>query len=84
MIAGSNLDGTNSLKADVIATALQQLPSNPPIVMIGDRKHDIIGAQAHQLDSIGVTFGYGSEWELQQAGATKIVHSVKELINILT
>ncbi|MER1999407.1 MAG: HAD family hydrolase [Lysinibacillus sp.] len=79
VIAGSNLDGTNSLKADVIATALRQFDQPTPAVMIGDRKHDIIGAKAHHLDSIGVTFGYGSEEELLQAGATSIVHSVQQL-----
>ena len=38
--------------------------------MIGDRKHDIIGAKMHNIDSIGVLFGYGTREELEGAGAT--------------
>ena len=83
VIAGSNLDGTNSLKADVIALVISQLPTVKSAVMIGDRKHDIIGAKAHQLPSIGVTFGYGDYAELSQAGAHEIVNTVQQLHTLL-
>ena len=49
------------------------------IVMIGDRKHDIIGANHNEIASIGVLYGYGSETELTEVGATHIVNDVKEL-----
>ena len=51
--------------------------------MVGDRHHDIEGAIANGLDSIGVTFGYGSREELTQAGATYIADSVEELLKLL-
>lgn len=51
--------------------------------MIGDRKHDIEGAQANNIQSIGVLYGYGSEKELYEAGANIIVASVTHLQNIL-
>ena len=41
--------------------------------MIGDRKHDVLGAKENGLRSIGVTYGYGSHDELQDAGADIIV-----------
>ena len=82
-IAGSNLDGRKTAKADVIAHALSQLDDVISAVMVGDRKYDILGAKTHKLSSIGVTFGYGSREELEQAGADKIVASVEELKNIL-
>ena len=47
--------------------------------MVGDRKHDIIGAKANGLESVGVLFGYGSREELENAGADHIVNDVAEL-----
>ena len=52
-------------------------------IMIGDRHHDIDGAKVHQMDSIGVRFGYAEPNELEQAGATYIVDTVEELANLL-
>ena len=40
--------------------------------MIGDRYHDIEGAKANGLDSAGVLWGYGSQEELENAGADYI------------
>jgi phosphoglycolate phosphatase len=37
--------------------------------MIGDRLHDIIGAKNANIKSVGVIYGYGSEDELNNAGA---------------
>ena len=47
--------------------------------MVGDRKHDIEGAKAHNLDSIAVTYGYGSREELQNARPTHLAHTVDDL-----
>ena len=47
--------------------------------MIGDRKHDIIGAKENGLDSIGVLFGYGDRKELSYAGATFIAATAAEV-----
>ena len=53
------------------------------VVMIGDRKYDIEGAKANNIDSIGVLYGYGDEEELANAGANKIVTDIKELSSFL-
>ena len=53
------------------------------ILMVGDRHFDVNGAKAYGLDSVGVTFGYGSREELSKAGADYIVDSIFELDNIL-
>lgn len=73
-IAGADLDGQRVNKADVIAYALASagIAAGKDVVMCGDREHDVLGAQAHGLDSIGVLFGYGDRAELEQAGATHI------------
>lgn len=53
------------------------------VVMIGDRKHDIEAANAHNIDSIGVLWGYGDREELQNEGVTYIVNSPDELTSLL-
>lgn len=86
-IVGSCLDGTRTKKGEVIEEVFARLgdacPDKAMCVMVGDRLHDIHGAQENGLDSIGVTFGYGSQEELTQAGATHIAHSFEELAQIL-
>ncbi|TJX13712.1 HAD family hydrolase [Tissierella creatinini] len=84
-VAGSNLDGSRSKKADVIRYALDQnkIENLSEVIMIGDRKHDIIGAKEVGIDSVGVLYGYGSFEELSQNGADYIVKDVEELGNLL-
>ncbi len=84
VIVGSNLDGTRVSKDEVVREALHQLfgsqPIDPQLVyMIGDRCFDVEGARALKVESVGVTYGYGSMEELQQAHADYIVRSVGEL-----
>lgn len=80
-VAGSNMDGTRSKKADVIEYALNKckITDKTKVVMVGDRKHDIIGAKAVGIDSIGVEYGYGDYDELKSAGATHIAKTVNDL-----
>ena len=52
-------------------------------VMIGDRYFDIDGAKGAGIDSIGVTFGFGSKEELQNAGATYLADSAEEIRKII-
>lgn len=47
--------------------------------MIGDRKFDVYGGKKHGLTTVGVTFGYAQEGELEEAGADYIVDTVEEL-----
>ena len=51
--------------------------------MVGDRKHDILGAQEAGIVSVGVTYGFGGLDELSGAGADRIVDSVEELEKLL-
>ena len=53
------------------------------MVMIGDRKHDIIGANKNNIESIGVLYGFGDKKELEDAGATKLAAEVSDLLVIL-
>ncbi len=83
-IAGANLDGTRTKKAEVIAYALREggIEDGTKAVMVGDREYDIFGAKEFGMDSIGVLFGYGSRGELEAAGATYIAESVEDIWEI--
>ncbi len=48
-------------------------------VMIGDTRHDVIAAQANQIDSISVSGGYDSIENLKKANPTFIVHNISQL-----
>ena len=84
-IAGSEMDGQRSEKAEIIQYVLDEMhiADKREVVMIGDRRHDIIGAVAVGVDSIGVLYGYGNREEFEAAGATWIVESAEDLLKIL-
>ena len=84
-IAGATMDDTRNKKADIIRYALEScgITNKVSAIMIGDRKHDIIGAKENGLDSIGVLFGYGDRKELTDAGATFIAVSAEEVEKLL-
>lgn len=83
--AGANLDGSRTDKAEVIEYALCEgkVEDKSAAVMVGDREHDIIGANKNGIDSIGVLFGYGDRAELEAAGADYIAETVENLTEIL-
>ncbi|KMJ57245.1 5'-nucleotidase [Bacillus sp. LL01] len=85
LIVGSNLDGTRSSKTEIIQYILDKYTNykHSDFIMIGDRKHDIIGAKNTGIDSIGVTYGYGSLDEIRDAEPTYIAKSVDQLMDIL-
>ncbi len=82
---GSELGGLRTHKAEVIQYVLESnhITDLEKVVMIGDRKHDILGARETGIDSIGVLYGYGDRKELTEAGATYIVESVEKLGKLL-
>lgn len=88
VVVGSELDGRRVDKSEVVQEALRQLFGEEPVkkeqvYMIGDRKFDVEGAKALGIESVGVTYGYGSMEELKEAKADYIVRSVEELEKFL-
>lgn len=70
---GSELDGTYSDKGELISYLLASESLAPnTCVMIGDRKHDMIGAIKNNVRPMGVLWGFGSRDELMDAGAEQI------------
>ncbi|WP_336707025.1 HAD hydrolase-like protein [Oerskovia sp. USHLN155] len=87
-VYGATLDGTRGSKADVIAHALAatspaDAPPREEIVMVGDREHDVLGAAAHGIGCLGVSWGYAAPGELEEAGALRVVTTTDELARVL-
>ena len=84
IICGSELDGTRNDKNEVIEYAIAKLGCDrEKVIMVGDRKHDIIGAKKCNIASCGVRFGYAEENELEEAGADFIAETLDDLLPIL-
>ena len=83
-VCGSLMNETRSKKDEVIEYAIERnhISDKSKILMIGDRKHDILGAKKVGLKSCGVLFGYGSREELEEAGADFIAENVSRLDKI--
>lgn len=80
-LIGPGLDKKHADKAEIVAQAVRLLGGNA--VMIGDRCYDVEGGQANGIDTIGVSYGYGTREELEAAGATYVVDSVEALADVL-
>lgn len=79
-IYGSELDGRRTDKVELIGHLLaeERLPA-ADCLMIGDRKHDLIGARRNGLDAAAVGYGFGSHEELQAEAPTYHFASLAEL-----
>lgn len=84
-VVGSNLDGTLVEKSEVIAFALNKIGvyKKDNVLMVGDRKHDVLGAKGNGIDAAAVAYGYGPLPELNDAHPTYIVKTVGELAALL-
>lgn len=70
VICGAEMDGTRTVKADVIKETLRRLDyrgDKHDVLMIGDRIHDLEGAHVCGVDALGVSFGYAPEGEFEEA-----------------
>lgn len=82
-ICGASMDTSRSSKEAVIAYLLELSGRDSDIIMVGDTKFDVIGAAAHGIPAIGVSWGYGKVEDMQNAGAMAIAYSIEELYALL-
>lgn len=75
-VPGGELDHKPELLAHILSR--QNLTSSQGL-MVGDRRHDIIGAHAVGMRGLGVLWGYGNRDELETAGADQLVESPADL-----
>ena len=82
-ICGASMDTSRSSKEAVIAYLIDLNGRADNMVMVGDTKFDIIGAKAHGIPGIGVSWGYGKVEQMQEAGAVAIAESMDALLSLL-
>ena len=83
-VYGSDLDGTRNDKAELIAHILRKESiAGSDTIMIGDRKHDMIGARANGVSGIGVLWGFGTQEELEKSGARSCISHPGDIIGEL-
>jgi phosphoglycolate phosphatase len=82
-IFGRSLALDSEDKATVVGRACAALGGAQGLLMIGDREHDVIGARAHGIDTIGVLHGMGSREELARAGAKWIASDLYALPRLI-
>lgn len=85
VVGGADMEEIRVKKGDVIKYTLGRLDfkDGEQVVMVGDRKHDILGAKEAGLQSIGVLYGYGDREEFEEAGADYMVETVPQLKEML-
>lgn len=87
VVAGSELDGTRTRKSDVIRYAFELLGekglSHERPIMVGDRKHDVIGAREAGIPCMAVAYGYGSMEELTAEQPDFIAKKVSDIADII-
>ena len=90
IVVGSELNGARVEKAEVVAEALRRLEEKNPIdraavvivtTVVGTTYRD--ERRKRNKNSIGVAYGYATEGELEESGATFVVQTVEELKDIL-
>lgn len=83
-VLGSELDGVRSDKRELLPWALENTEIEAGIAtMIGDRGADGIGASHAGMDFVGVLYGYGSEAELRDAGARRLLVAPAEIGSLI-
>lgn len=83
-IAAPESDNAPEGKAVLVERAVKHFGvEKSKALMIGDRYFDIDGANGAGVESIGVTFGYGSEEELRSAGATYLADSADDIRKLI-
>ena len=81
---GSELDGTNSDKTELLKFALDETGADPAkSVMIGDRQFDIFGARNNDIPGVGALWGFGDPEELHLAEADSLAGAPEEVPEIV-
>ena len=84
-IGGAHMDGRRTDKKEVIEYVLanSNVSDHDEVIMVGDRKYDVIGAHELGIKCIAVLFGYGSKKELTEAGADYMAETPEKVADII-
>lgn len=75
-LRGTGQSGTGPSGTEQSGT---ELPQRDRILMVGDREHDIEGARAHGIQTVGVSWGYAQPGELAAHNAFAIIDEPAQL-----
>ena len=81
---GPTTDRVHEAKTETLAGALEAVPGyRPPVIMVGDRRHDVAAALANGAIPVGVLWGFGSRDELEAAGAVHLAATPEDLVPMI-
>ena len=85
LVAGASLDETRSTKEDVLIYTLKKLgvKNKKEVLLIGDTKYDLIGAESVGVDALAVRYGYGTDEELKEYKSVAISDTVSDVRKFL-
>ncbi len=85
LIVGATSDGSRNKKVEIMKYAIENVKnySSKNAIMIGDRPSDIKAGISNNMDTIGVLYGMDTKENLSNAGATYLVNTPKEIIEIV-
>ena len=79
MICGATMDTSRTNKEAVIEYLIRENGRADNMIMVGDTKFDVLGAKAHGIPCIGVSWGYGLVEDMVQAGAAAVAFTMDQL-----
>ncbi|MBP5581058.1 MAG: HAD hydrolase-like protein [Ruminococcus sp.] len=85
IVGGANINGTRNDKDEVIEYVLDKagISDRSSVLMIGDRRQDVLGAHKTGLKCMGILWGFGSIEELTEAGADFIAETPEKAADML-
>lgn len=84
-LCGADSDRNRNEKADVINYIFEKhgITDKSEVIMVGDTKYDVEGANLCGIDTIGVLWGFGTEESLHNAGAKYIAPTPEKVVKII-
>lgn len=80
----NNDSQTRGTKTQFVRWAMESCSSTPDrCLMVGDRKHDLIGGQENGMDTAAVLYGYGSQAELEACTPTYLCATPADLLEYI-
>lgn len=83
-VSGAGLNGDRTTKQEVIQHALDWSASDvSEMIMVGDRKYDVLGARDFGIGCIGVRYGFSQGDELEKCGCSRIAETPEEILSFI-
>lgn len=86
VVAAASMDASSHSKIDVVRRAVAGMTDvgAEPLWMVGDRRYDVEGGEAVGLSTIGVTWGYAPQGELEAARPTVLADGFDAVLAALS